>query len=91
MLYCRRIAYQETTQTFGVISSRIEIQDPATGKSYAQRPSASLTAAAITYSSGEDNHSSAVGGSREVHLGMIGDEIEINSLMIIDQHTFEGE
>jgi len=85
----RRIAYQETTQTFGVISSRIEIQDPATGKSYAQRPSASLTAAAITYSSGEDNHSSAVGGSREVHLGMIGDEIEINSLMIIDQHTFE--
>lgn len=39
-LSCRKICYQEVSQCFGVLSSRIEVQD-ASGGTTALRPSAS--------------------------------------------------
>ena len=85
----RRIAHQEVTQTFGVLSSRIEIRDPFSGKSVVQRPSASCTAASITYSSGDANRGVLTGTSKDIEGGAIGDEVEVFSFLIIDQHTFE--
>eukprot|EP00111_Clytia_hemisphaerica_P011207 TCONS_00032834-protein len=85
----RRIAYQEVTQTFGVISARIEIRDPYSGKSVVQRPSASCTASSITYSSGDSNRGVLTGTSKDIQGGAIGDEIEVSSFLVLDQHTFE--
>ncbi|CAG9764896.1 unnamed protein product [Ceutorhynchus assimilis] len=87
----RRISYQESSQTFGVITSRIDIQD-STGLNPV-RQSASTMSQAMTVSSGvaslamgkSGNSSSMVtGGSAEY-----GQEIEIHNLLIIDQNTFE--
>lgn len=39
-LFCRKICYQEVSQCFGVLSSRIEVQDTSGGTT-ALRPSAS--------------------------------------------------
>ena len=86
----RRIAHQEATQTFGVISARTEIRDPYNGRSVVQRPSASCTASSITYSSGDTNQGVLTGTSKDIEGGAIGDEIEVSSFLIIDQHTFEG-
>lgn len=88
--YFRRIAYQEASQTFGVISARIEIRDPYSGKSVVQRPSASCTAASITYSSGDANRGVLTGTSKDIQGGAIGDEVEVSSFLIFNQHTFEG-
>lgn len=85
----RRIAHQESTQTFGVISARIEIRDPYNGKSVVQRPSASCTASSITYSSGDSNRGVLTGTSKDIQGGAIGDEVEVSSFLIFDQHTFE--
>lgn len=85
----RRIAYQEGTQTFGVISARIEIRDPYSGKSVVQRPSVSCTAASITYSSGDANRGVLTGTSKDIEGGAIGDEVEVSSFLVFDQHTFE--
>lgn len=85
----RRIAYQEATQTFGVISARTEIRDPYSGKSVVQRPSASCTASSITYSSGDANKGVLTGTSKDIEGGAIGEEIEVSSFLVIDQHTFE--
>ena len=90
MQYFRRIAYQEATQTFGVISARIEIRDPYSGKSVVQRPSASCTASSITYSSGDANRGVLTGISKDIQGGAIGDEVEVSSFLVFDQHTFEG-
>lgn len=84
----RRIAYQEATQTFGVISGRVELQDIHTKKTSQTTPSASVTAPNITYSSGLPPSSGASSSTKLEPVGPIGDEIEINSFMVIDQHTF---
>lgn len=94
LIYFRRIAYQESTQTFGVISMRIEVLDPATNTTRPLHPSASTMAQNITSSvtaamPGTSAGSSA--GNRGPADGItFGDEVERSSFLIIDQHTFEG-
>ncbi|VEN37337.1 unnamed protein product [Callosobruchus maculatus] len=87
----RRIAYQEQSQTFGVVTSRIDIQD-STGLNPA-RQSASTTAQSVTVSSsvgslavGKSGSGSVLGGSAAPDYGQ---EVEIHNLLIIDQNTFE--
>ncbi len=86
LLFCRRITYQETSQTFGVISTRLDIQG-SNGTSPA-RPSAS-TQAQNSSSSSSAKLMTASSSSLLEHV--YGDEIEVHSLLILDQHTFEGK
>ncbi|CAG9859415.1 unnamed protein product [Phyllotreta striolata] len=86
----RRIAYQEQTQTFGVATARIDIQD-STGLNPA-RPSASTMAQSVTISSSVGT----LGMSKSGHTGLLsnqvpdyGQEVEVHNLLIIDQNTFE--
>lgn len=88
-LFYRRIAYQESTQSFGVISRRIEMQDITTGKSYSTHPSASLTASNITYGSAKSADANMATSSK-ANDRMLMAEIDMFSLLIVDQHTFEG-
>ena len=83
----RRIAYQETSQTFGVLSTRTEVED-ASGGSGTQpvRPSASTTALSTSVSPNKN----ALRSSNDSD-GAFGEEIEIHSLLVVDQHTFESE
>ncbi|XP_065647466.1 DNA damage-binding protein 1 isoform X2 [Hydra vulgaris] len=85
----RRIVYQESTQTFGVISSRTEVQDLYSGKNIAQRPSASITASCITYSSGDSSQGNLTGSQKDFEEGAIGMEVEVSSFLVFNQHTFE--
>ncbi|XP_077517373.1 DNA damage-binding protein pic [Amblyomma americanum] len=81
----RRIAYQEATQTFGVITIRNDIQG-ASGLTPV-RPSASTQAQNVTYSS---NMSSVFKpGAVSTGNDQLGQEVEVHNLLIIDQHTFE--
>lgn len=82
----RRIAYQENTQTFGVITARVDTPD-----SNGVRPSASTQAQNVT-------HSSSLGSIIKAGNSMglcsstseqFGQEVEIHNLLILDQHTFE--
>ncbi|ESO97964.1 hypothetical protein LOTGIDRAFT_209160 [Lottia gigantea] len=77
----RRIAYQESSQTFGVISMRTDIMD--NNEATPSRPSASTHAANVSSSA---NSKSLRSLASDVSYG---DEIEVHSLLIIDQHTFE--
>ncbi|XP_013398068.1 DNA damage-binding protein 1 isoform X2 [Lingula anatina] len=77
----RRIAYQEATQTFGVISMRMDIQD--SGGITPSRHSASLQAQTVSSSS----NSKVLSSTRKE--SSYGDEVEVHSLLILDQHTFE--
>ncbi|XP_041365594.1 DNA damage-binding protein 1-like isoform X2 [Gigantopelta aegis] len=79
----RRIAYQEQTQTFGVISCRTDIQENNTTSN--TRASASTHAASISSSS----NAKLLPGSSSVMEHTFGDEVEVHSLLVIDQHTFE--
>ncbi|PFX32002.1 DNA damage-binding protein 1 [Stylophora pistillata] len=90
----RRIAYQESTQTFGVISMRIEVLDPTSNTTRPLHPSASTMAQNITTSVSSGMPGTSAGssaGGRGVADGItFGDEVDRSSLLIIDQHTFEG-
>ncbi|XP_012275586.1 DNA damage-binding protein 1 [Orussus abietinus] len=78
----RRIAYQETSQTFGVITMRVDMQETS-GISIV-RPSASTQAASTSNSSYIALH------NKPGHTASdIGQEVEVHNLLIIDQHTFE--
>ncbi|MGH0150674.1 UNVERIFIED_CONTAM: hypothetical protein FKN15_017842 [Acipenser sinensis] len=79
----RRICYQEGSQCFGVLSSRVEVQD-ASGATTAVRPSASTQALSSSVSS-----SKLFPSSTSPHETSFGEEIEVHSLLIVDQHTFE--
>uniref|UniRef100_A0AAY4BGX3 DNA damage-binding protein 1 n=1 Tax=Denticeps clupeoides TaxID=299321 RepID=A0AAY4BGX3_9TELE len=79
----RRICYQEVSQCFGVLSSRVEIQD-ASGATNAVRPSASTQALSSSISS-----SKLFPSSTSPHETSFGDEVEVHSLLVVDQHTFE--
>ncbi|XP_060526030.1 DNA damage-binding protein 1 isoform X2 [Cylas formicarius] len=88
----RRIAYQEQTQVFGVITSRIDIQD-ATGLNPA-RPSASTMTQAVTVSSSvaslaKSGGSNANAGTAGGAVPEYGQEVEVYNLLVIDQNTFE--
>lgn len=81
----RRIAYQEATQTFGVLTSRLDVQD--TSGLTVVSESASTRAASTSNSS----HSSlanmkTTGLAPTVEYGL---EVEIHNFLILDQHTFE--
>ncbi|KAL3248251.1 hypothetical protein MRX96_056658 [Rhipicephalus microplus] len=80
-----RIAYQEATQTFGVITIRNDIL--GSNGLTPVRPSASTQAQNVTYSS----HMSTVFKPGSVSTGndQLGQEVEVHNLLIIDQHTFE--
>lgn len=79
----RRIAYQETSQSFGVITMRVDMQE-----SGVVRPSASTQAASTSNS--RDTHSSPAAHNKPSHtVNDIGQEVEVHNLLVIDQHTFE--
>lgn len=91
----RRIAYQESSQTFGVVTMRMDIQD-ATGL-VPSRPSASTQTSNVTVSSslgggggstlpkpGASGAGGGGGGAIE-----FGQEVEVHNLLIVDQNTFE--
>ncbi len=84
----RRITYQEHTQTFGVLTLRHDIQ----GKDglTPSRPSAS-TMAQSTSSSSSTSYLGPRSSAGATTGGMqdFGQEQEVCSLLIIDQHTFE--
>ncbi|KAI1895627.1 hypothetical protein AGOR_G00108180 [Albula goreensis] len=79
----RRICYQEQSQCFGVLSSRVEMQD-ASGATSAVRPSASTQALSSSVSS-----SKLFPSSTSPHETSFGEEVEVHSLLVVDQHTFE--
>ncbi|XP_016055975.1 PREDICTED: DNA damage-binding protein 1 isoform X2 [Miniopterus natalensis] len=79
----RKICYQEVSQCFGVLSSRIEVQDTSGGTT-ALRPSASTQALSSSVSS-----SKLFSSSTAPHETSFGEEVEVHNLLIIDQHTFE--
>ncbi|PWA29159.1 hypothetical protein CCH79_00006256, partial [Gambusia affinis] len=81
----RRICYQEVSQCFGVLSSRVEIQD-VSGTTSVVRPSASTQALSSSVSS-----SKLFPSSTSPHETSFGEEVEVHSLLVVDQHTFEGE
>ena len=83
---CRRIAYQETSQTFGVIAMRMDIQD-SNGTTPARTSASTQAQNASSSNSGKVLTASA--SSTLEH--MFGDEVEVHSLLILDQHTFEGK
>lgn len=81
----RRIAYQETSQTFGVITSRTDVQDSS--GLIPSRPSASTQTQNVTSSS---NIALLKAGSGASNINNeFGHEVEIYNLLIIDQNTFE--
>lgn len=87
----RRIAYQEATQTFGIITMRLDYQDSSSSSgtgasSMPSRPSASTQAQSTSSSpsTGTLKPSSSFALS-ETH----GTEVEVHNILILDQHTFE--
>ncbi|XP_063230961.1 DNA damage-binding protein 1 [Bacillus rossius redtenbacheri] len=84
----RRIAYQETSQTFGVLTMRIDTQDP-TGL-IPVRSSASTMSQSITSSNNMSSLSLVKPGALGINPGTeFGTEVEVHNLLVIDQHTFE--
>jgi len=88
----RRIAYQESTQTFGVISSRVDIvessglipaRQSASTQSQSISTSSSLGSVIKAPAGACARDPAATGGCAE-----IGQEIEVYNLLIIDQHSF---
>jgi DNA damage-binding protein 1 len=78
----RRIAYQEATQTFGVITMRVDIQE-SNGVNIV-RPSASTQAASVS----SNTHIAAHNKPTNTVID-VGQEVEVHNLLIVDQHTFE--
>jgi len=86
----RRIAYQESTQTFGVLTSRVDIVEssgltPArqSASTQSQSNSASSSLGSVIKGPVSTRDSSVGGGGAE-----IGQEIEVFNLLIVDQHSF---
>lgn len=82
----RRIAYQESSQTFGVITMRMDVQD-STGL-IPSKPSASTQTQNITTS----NNIGSLPKPGLVTSGVYteyGQEVETHNFLIIDQNTFE--
>lgn len=84
----RRIAYQESSQTFGVISSRFDVQD--SNGTTPVRPSASTMAQNSSCSGASAKLIMTSAGSNSLSDHIFGDEVEVHSLLVLDQHTFEG-
>lgn len=82
----RRIAYQESSQTFGVVTMRMDIQESA--GLIPSRPSASTQTQNVTSSSNVGSLPKPGAGSSVSNVEF-GQEVEIHNLLIIDQNTFE--
>lgn len=80
----RRIAYQESTESFGVITLRIDVQK--TNGPEPVRASASIIANNTSVSTSKVL--SATGSGSADHN--IGDEVEVHSVLFLDQQTFSG-
>ncbi|XP_074660868.1 DNA damage-binding protein 1-like [Tubulanus polymorphus] len=80
----RRIAYQEPSQTFGIITMRMDVQD--SNGLIAARSSASTTALNTSASSNAKVFSAP---SSSIADHVYGDEVDVHSLLVLDQHTFE--
>lgn len=80
----RRIAHQEASSTFGVITVRTDIQDSS--GLMPSRPSASTQTSNITSSS---NISSLSRPGASASSSEYGQEVDVHNLLIIDQNTFE--
>lgn len=86
----RRIAYQESSQTFGVITTRMDVQE-ADG-STPLRPSASTQAQNSTSSTISSLSYIKPGSTKQTTANQPADfqqEVEVHNLLIIDQNTFE--
>uniref|UniRef100_A0A6M2DKV7 Putative splicing factor 3b subunit 3 n=1 Tax=Xenopsylla cheopis TaxID=163159 RepID=A0A6M2DKV7_XENCH len=84
----RKIAYQESSQTFGVLTTRVDVAD-SNGLS-PTRPSASTQAQNITHCSAMGSlilNKPGIGAG--IPNAEFGQEVEINNLLILDQNTFE--
>ncbi|XP_061415888.1 DNA damage-binding protein 1 [Lethenteron reissneri] len=79
----KRICYQESSQCFGILSSRVELLDQNGGTSLV-RPSASTQALSNSVS-----NSKLFSSNSAQHESSYGEETEVHSLLVIDQHTFE--
>ncbi|XP_054261134.1 DNA damage-binding protein 1 [Macrosteles quadrilineatus] len=81
----RRIAYQESSKTFGVVTMRLDLQESAGPTPV--RPSASTQAQATTTSTISSLSILKPGSTNtSAEYGL---EVEVQNLLIIDQHTFE--
>uniref|UniRef100_A0A4W4DTS4 DNA damage-binding protein 1 n=1 Tax=Electrophorus electricus TaxID=8005 RepID=A0A4W4DTS4_ELEEL len=78
-----KICYQEVSECFGVLSSRVEMQD-SSGTTAPVRPSASTQALSSSISS-----SKLFPSSTSPHETSFGEEVEVHSLLVVDQNTFE--
>lgn len=83
----RRIAYQESSQTFGVITVRMDIQDSV--GLIPSRSSASTQTQNITSSQNTSAFPKPGAGGSSVSISEYGQEVEVHNLLIIDQNTFE--
>ena len=79
----RRIAYQESTKTFGLITQRHDLQDGETLQP--ARDSASTTAVSTSTVSASGSISRPTNNTS----GDCGQEVDVYNLLILDQHTFE--
>jgi DNA damage-binding protein 1 len=79
----RRIAYQESTKTFGLITQRHDKYDENEIKPV--RDSASTTAVATS----QVSSSSSFSKPNNNIAGDVGQELDVYNLLIMDQHTFE--
>ncbi|KAF7266770.1 hypothetical protein GWI33_019945 [Rhynchophorus ferrugineus] len=90
----RKIAYQESSQMFGVLTCRIDIQD-STGLNPARQSASTMTQAVTVSSSVATLAMSKCSGSSSVTTSAggvapeYGQEVEVHNLLIIDQNTFE--
>lgn len=80
----RRIAYQEQTQTFGVLSVRLDTHQQQ-GELLPTRPSASTIALSTSTSVSKGQQANATVAPPHGP----DQEMEVHSLLILDQHTFE--
>ena len=79
----RRISYQEATQTFGLITQRLDVQE--SDGTHSVRDSASTQANVTTYSQNSGPLRASLSGAGDI----MSQEIEVSNLLILDQHTFE--
>jgi DNA damage-binding protein 1 len=92
LFFNRRIAYQEASQTFGVISMRTDMAEGVSGVTPGLgRPSASTQAQSISSSSTSKPLGASAPSTADVADQAFAEEVEVHSLLVIDQHTFEGE
>lgn len=87
----RRIAYQEATQTFGVITVRMDMQDsqgltPVRQSASTQAQNITTNGGSSTFAAKPGSIATAATSSSGTEFGL---EVEIHNLLIIDQHTFE--